>query len=468
MKKRILSVILACSMVMGLCACGNTEAAPQAATENTTEATTQEAAPADTAEVSAEAFGDTIKYDPTVPVNNGEPIELDYWLWTADELFTDIMNRYMEIHPNVTINIINNPFDDYWVKLPLALEGSDGPAIFNIHNSYNDSIINNLADYDIPLEDIKADFNNVEPHVIDGKVRYIDTGLQTGSIFYNKDMWEAAGLTDADIPETWDEFFEVAKKLTIREDGQLVQAGFEFNNYINSNYLMGIQYQLGQNMFNDDMKTVTINNEAEVKVMQMLMDSYNELGVGEADYCEDALISFATGQTAMISSWGWLNDYMLANFPDINFGVFQIPVFDKNNLYAYNRANTESTFGINKNADPAQQAVAQDIVKFLLADDQSLLNIALAQSVFPTKKSLASRPELEANQALYCLKDTIDQYVYPGALPAFFESYLAEAGEEILYNGVDIETALQAAEDKINADLATMDFTSCEDAYQPR
>jgi len=468
MKKKILSLLLACSMTLGLCACGGT-ATESAATETKTETKTEEAAATTTeAAPAGEVFGDTIKYDPSVPVNNGEDITLDYWLWTSDELFTDIMNRYMEIHPNVTINIINNPFDDYWVKLPLALEGSDGPAIFNVHNSYESSIINNMADYEVSVDDLRADFNNVEPHVIDGKVRYIDTGIQTGSIFYNKDMWEAAGLTEADIPETWDEFFAVAQKLTVRDGDTLVQAGFEFNNYINSNYLMGIQYQLGQNMFNDDMKTVTINNEAEVKVMQMLMDSYNELGVGEADFCEDALISFATGQTAMISSWGWLNDYLKANFPDINFGVFQIPVFDKNNLYAYNRANCESTFGINKNADPAQQAVAQDIVKFLLADDQSLLNIALAQSVFPTKKSLATNPALESNAALYCLKDTIDQYVYPGALPAFFETYLAEAGEEILYNGVDIETALQQAEDKINADLATMDFKSVEDAYQPR
>ncbi len=479
MKKKLLSVLLACTMVLGLCACGDQAAgtAPEdtadtvqtqaaadtASTDNASSETT-----AETATVSDQAFGDTIKYDPTVPVNNGEPISIDYWLWTSDELWQSVMDKYMAIHPNVTINTINNPYDDYWVKLPLALEGADGPTLFNMHISYHDSVIKNLAPYDIPLEDIRADFNNVEPHVIDGQVYYLDTGVMTGSIFYNKDMWEAAGLTEADIPETWDEFFEVAKKLTIREDGQLIQAGFEFNNYINSNYLMGIQYQLGQNMFNDDMKTVTINNDAEVKVMQMLLDAYNVYEVGEADFCEDSIVSFATGQTAMVSSWGWLNDYMKANFPDINFGVFQVPVFDKNNIYAYNRSNTESTFGINKNADPAQIAVAQDIVKFLLADNESLLNLALGQSIFPTKKSMANDPALEQNAALYCLKDTVDQYVFPGALPSFFETYLAEAGEEILYNGVDIRTALQTAEDKINADLAGMDFTACEDAYTPR
>ena len=40
--------------------------------------------------------------------------------------------------------------------------------------------------------------------------------MMTGSVYYNKDMWEAAGLTEADIPKTWDEMREVAKKLTIK------------------------------------------------------------------------------------------------------------------------------------------------------------------------------------------------------------------------------------------------------------
>ena len=37
--------------------------------------------------------------------------------------------------------------------------------------------------------------------------------------YYNKKYWRKAGLTDQDIPKTWDEFIAVAKKLNKDTDG---------------------------------------------------------------------------------------------------------------------------------------------------------------------------------------------------------------------------------------------------------
>lgn len=82
-----------------------------------------------------------------------------------------------------------------------------------------------MAPLDIPVEDLEQDFNGVNAHVIDGKVYYIDYGMMTGSVYYNKEMWKEAGLTDDDIPKTWDEMIEVAKKLTIKDGDNIVQAG---------------------------------------------------------------------------------------------------------------------------------------------------------------------------------------------------------------------------------------------------
>ncbi|RFT33077.1 hypothetical protein CG400_06070, partial [Bifidobacteriaceae bacterium NR017] len=43
--------------------------------------------------------------------------------------------------------------------------------------------------------------------------------------YYNKKLWKEAGLTEADIPTTWDELREVAKKLTKWNGSKMVQAG---------------------------------------------------------------------------------------------------------------------------------------------------------------------------------------------------------------------------------------------------
>lgn len=92
-----------------------------------------------------------------------------------------------------------------------------------VHNSYQHLILPYMELYDIDKKELESEFFTAKSHEIDGKIYYIDFGVMTGAIYYNKDMWKAAGLTEDDIPKTWDEFREVAKKLTITKNGKMVQ-----------------------------------------------------------------------------------------------------------------------------------------------------------------------------------------------------------------------------------------------------
>ena len=315
------------------------------------------------------------------------------------------------------------------------------------------------------MEDLQADFNGVEAHVIDGKVYYIDYGMMTGFVYYNKDMWEAAGLTENDIPKTWDEMREVAKKFTIKEGDSLVQAGLNFNDDFHQNYLLGLNYQLGDNLFLEDGKTPNVNTDNMKKVMQMLVDMYEVDGVGSKDFGEKCADSFGQGQSAMVIQWGHYYNTLKTTWTDINFGVFEIPTFD-GEPYAYNRYNGESTFGINKNAPAEQQAVAQDFVKYFLANDEAQIAFNMAMSTFPAKKSLASNEEVMQNPSLSILAEHIDHYIWPGPMPSTMETSLKKAGQDIFFNGVDIDTALNEAQESIIRDMKSSTFVSVENLYK--
>lgn len=452
MRKRVIVAALAAMMaVTGLAGCGGSGTGKKEAKKNI--------------EVPTEPFGDTIKYDPSVEINGGKDITVELWEWGSDELFQEIIDGYTAIHPNVTINLVNNPWEDYWTKLPLALDGENGPAIFNIHNSYHENLINYMAPLEIPLEDLQADFTGVDAHVIDGEVYYIDYGMMTGSVYYNKDMWEAAGLTEADIPKTWDEMREVAKKLTIKEGDTLIQAGLNFNDDFHQNYLLGLNYQLGENLFEEDGVTPKVNSDAMKQVMQMLVDMYEVDGIGSKDFGEKGADSFGQGQSAMVIQWGHYYNTLQTTWSDINFGVFEIPTFD-GNPYAYNRYNGESTFGVNKNAPEDQQAVAQDFIKYFLANDDAQVAFNLAMSIFPAKKSLADNEKILENPSLKVLAEHIDHYIWPGPMPATMETSLKKAGQDIFFNGVDIDTALNEAQQNIIKDMKNSDFKSVENLYE--
>lgn len=417
-----------------------------------------------TVDVPKEPFGDTIKYDPSVEINDGKDITVELWEWGSDELFQQVIDGYTAIHPNVNIKLVNNPWDDYWTKLPLALDGANGPAIFNVHNSYHENLINYMAPLDLSIEDLEADFTGVAAHVIDDQVYYIDYGMMTGAVYYNKEMWSAAGLTEEDIPTTWDEMRDVAKKLTIREGDRLIQAGLNFNDDFHQNYLLGLNYQQGENLFREDGKTPNINSDAMKKTMEMLVDMYEVDGVGSKDFGEKSADSFGQGQSAMVVQWGHFYNTLNTTWTDIDFGVFEIPTFD-GNPYAYNRYNGESTFGVNKNAPEDQQAVAQDFVKYFLANDEAQISFNIAMSTFPAKKSLADNEEILSNPALAVLADHIDHYIWPGPMPATVESSLKTAGQDIFFNGMDIDTALEKAQENIIRDMKSSGFESVEHLY---
>ena len=124
--KKLIALLLALVMVVSMTACagsGTTEptSAP-ASNENAAPAATEAK---EEVKEALPVMGNVIKYDPNVAVNNGEDIEIELWYWTgAANLFEKLANQYMEIHPNVTIKLVENPWDDYWTKLPLLLQGS--------------------------------------------------------------------------------------------------------------------------------------------------------------------------------------------------------------------------------------------------------------------------------------------------------------------------------------------------------
>ncbi len=413
-----------------------------------------------------EVLGDSVTFDPNKLVNDGEPIEIEYWTWNEGDPAITMAKEYEKIYPNVTIKIVNNPWDDYWTKLPLALKGESGPAIFNIHNSQHDILIPYLAPYDIEVADLQADFTSVDPHIIDGNVYYIDSMINTGNIYYNKTLWADAGLTDADIPQTWDELREVAKKLTKMDGDTITQAGFNWNGETYSALYQGLNYQNGQLLFKDDGTVVDYDNDTTKENLQFLIDLYDKDQVGSKDFGAESSQSFGNGQSAMVYKWGWFLNELDTNYPDIDYGVFATPTPTTDTPFAYDRYNGESTPGINKNQSDTQQAVAQDFLRYCLANDDYSIKGALSLASFPTKKSLAENADILANPVLEAIAPRVERLIWPGPFPATVESTGTETMEDVLFNGKDLDTAITDGQSKMESDMKDTDFTSLEDAYQ--
>ena len=70
-----------------------------------------------------EVLGDNVQFDPNKLVNDGKPIEMEYWTWNEGDPAITMAKEYEKIYPNVTIKVVNHPWEDYWTKLPLEKMG---------------------------------------------------------------------------------------------------------------------------------------------------------------------------------------------------------------------------------------------------------------------------------------------------------------------------------------------------------
>lgn len=421
-------------------------------------------------------IGDAVRYDPNHLVNGGRPITLQYWSWHgADEdPVVAMIDGYRRIHPNVTIEPVTAGWYDYWTKLPIALRGGNGPALFAIQNAYDAFIRPNAADYAIDVHDLERDYTTADVHVQDGAVKYIDSVIDTGNIYYNKKIWREAGLTEADIPKTWDEFRRVAQRLTVYEDGssggdgaRMTQAGFVINAISYALFYGALNYQQGELLFKDDGTTPNYDNPVTAGNMRFVKDLYDRYHVGSLTLSENCVRTFGLGKAAMTYGWGWYEDSFTRYYPDLEYGIFPTPVPSADETpFAYDRYNGQATPGINAHASAEQQAVAQDFVRYLLADDDYIRRCVDANNAFPAKRSLADDPKILAKPVMKAIAPRVERLIWPGPMPDAMDSDARKAFENVFYNGMPIAQALERAQRTMAADLRSSGFRSVENRYR--
>jgi len=159
------------------------------------------------------------------------------------------------------------------------------------------------------------DFNDFMPLVIEsgrwdgvaghalgnGPLLSMPVMVETYILSYRKDLFEKYGVK---VPDTWDEFFDAAKKLTRTDDGRqtygLVARGTKTSGPLFTNILLMYKAN-GASDFNDKLQS-TINDPRGVEVTDKYLKTLKEAsppGWPNVSW-DDALHRFAAGDYAMI------------------------------------------------------------------------------------------------------------------------------------------------------------------------
>lgn len=157
-----------------------------------------------------------------------DPVTLD--LWTIDqpgEYHYKMAEEFMKLNPDITINVRSVQFKDMVNDLARAVATGDAPDVTYIDNPEVALFAARGLLYDMkPMIDKSSviKLSEIYPGPL-ASVTYKDgiygmpRGANTIALYYNADMFKAAGLDPDQPPKTWDELYADAKTLTQPDKG---------------------------------------------------------------------------------------------------------------------------------------------------------------------------------------------------------------------------------------------------------
>ena len=154
-----------------------------------------------------------------------EPQTLNLWIFEGeDEFLPTLVDAFEKEHPNITVKVTNIPEDNYVTKIDTALAAGSPP---DIGYMYEPRWMK--AGKVLPLDDIIAAENiDVSQYnqsafsycLLDGKTYCLGSYAGAIMLFYNKDLFDAAGepYPSATEPMTVDEYAALSARLTQPND----------------------------------------------------------------------------------------------------------------------------------------------------------------------------------------------------------------------------------------------------------
>ena len=155
-----------------------------------------------------------------------EPVTLNIWVFEGENaVFDELIKTFNTDNPNITVVVTDFPEADYTTKIDTALIAGEPPDLGFI---YEPKWIKSGAflalDDMVAKQGIKtADYNQGawgRDCQLDGKLYCIGTYTGVILLFYNKDIFDKAGVAypSATEPMTMDEYADMCAKLTTKSD----------------------------------------------------------------------------------------------------------------------------------------------------------------------------------------------------------------------------------------------------------
>ncbi len=268
-------------------------------------------------------------------------VDIEIWgLFDDSDAYNGPIAAFREMNKDHVGNISYRKMSEatYQEDIIRAFAEGKGPDIFLIRNAWLpkfESLIAPAPSYEFSEKEFRDAFADVvvRDFLVDGKIYSAPLSVDSLALYYNKDLFNAAGITSP--PSTWEEFLLDVKSLnSIDAYGNIIQSGAALGTAKNINrspdILLALASQRGATVTSKGASDALSLSDEPFKKALAFYSQFSSIGSeyyswnDRQDYSIDA---FYEGNLAMMVNYSWHIETLRRKNAKLNFAVAELPQF---------------------------------------------------------------------------------------------------------------------------------------------
>jgi len=367
--------------------------------------------------------------------------------------FEKAAKAFEEANPGTDVQIEVVPWDVLLQKLTTDISGGANADLSIIGTRWLiDFVEQGIA---APLDEYMTDeFKQrffpvfLEPSVLDGKTYGLPIAASARAMYYNKDLFEKAGVEKA--PDTWDELAEAAKKISALGD-DIAGYGMQGKEIETDVYFYYAFWAYGGDLVEED-GTSGLDTEAGYQAAALYKSLIDEGATqpGVTSYNrEDVQNLFKQGKVGMMITAPFLSSQIKEEAPDLNYGVAAIPA---------GPGGERGTYGVTDSIIMFENSQHKDLAwKFLdmIFTTEWRKEFTAGEGFLPVNKEVAAMPEFAENADLKEFTALLPEARFAPVIPGWEEiaDITSDAVQTIYLGEAEPKEALDRAAEEIDGIL---------------
>lgn len=396
----------------------------------------------------------TVQVEVTPTPQPEGPVTITFWHgYNADVeakyLDEVLIPEFEAANPNINVEAVLVPYDQFRRKLLIALSGGTAPDLARVDIIWVPELADQgaLANLDETWPDFAAYSEQFLPgplstNLYNGAHYGLPLDTNTRVLVYNKDMFAAAGITEA--PKTMDDFTAACEKIkTLGDDKYCFADGGTYAWAVNPWI-----WSFGGDVTDPEITTATgyYNGGDTAAAYQFLKDGVDKgyIHPGILGGGVDAWGSFAQDQVAMVLEGPWFPPLFGSQFPDKDYGMALLPAGPGGSVSVVGGEDIV-LFQQSENKD-----AAMTFMKYMLSEETQLKLVSVGQ--MPVLKSAVDSDTIKNHEFFGIFLEQLETAKARTPHPQWskIEEIMTNTGSAILNGDVEVQTGLDQAASEID------------------